>query len=408
MMTFGSESRILPANHSLGDQYKSSGRTSKSPVRNSSKSPGKRTSGKRIQPLDMSLGDDDDNRNDPIENLNILRSVGEPVRQSNPRHVAFDDSNLEITYRACSKCSNRHFSGARRMPWSVSSEELQTATNNFNLDNAVMFYTDEYLFKGSLDGYPVYVSRRESYEMLDFLSEVDILATLRHPNIITLRAFCQEFHSQALVFNFVCSRSLSFHLSPKNINTVQWPKRTNLAIEMAKGLVYLHHDRSIIHGNINSLNVFLTHDFEPVIGDFSLSRKNAVGRHSMNLEDRSADKKARGYLAPEYRRRGESSEKQDTYAFGVILIELISGLAPFERKREIKFLDEWGRKMIQAFEADPLDLVAKMVDERLARPSELNSSFAQMIKVAKLCLQEEPRMRPSMAEVLENLRQCTV
>ncbi|CAM6095796.1 unnamed protein product [Calypogeia fissa] len=302
----------------------------------------------------------------------------------------------------CSQCNNDQHSGYCNQLRRFSSAKLSEMTNGYSTDNT-FGYQHEYLYKGNLDGQRVYVVRRESHEKLKVFSEVNILGSLRHPNIATLIGYCDEENHLALVFDFVCNRNLSFHLDAKNPKPMQWPHRANLAVQLAKGLVYLH-DSSIIHGNVNSKYVFLHSDFRPLIAQFSIARKVKDG-HEVIHPDRSGDEKSRGYLAPEYEPGGVLSKQQDVYAFGVILFELISGCPAFVRRNKKNInLGEWGRETVEGAEpTNECNLVWAMVDSRLKTVGFDQCDVLRMTRVAALCTKKDPKRRPLMAEVLEML-----
>ncbi|CAM6089380.1 unnamed protein product [Calypogeia fissa] len=302
----------------------------------------------------------------------------------------------------CSQCNNDQHSGYCNQLRRFSSVKLSEMTNGYSTDNT-FGYQHEYLYKGNLDGQRVYVVRRESHEKLKVFSEVNILGSLRHPNIATLIGYCDEENHLALVFDFVCNRNLSFHLDAKNPKPMQWPHRANLAVQLAKGLVYLH-DSSIIHGNVNSKYVFLHRDFRPLIAQFSIARKIKDG-HEVIHPDRSGDEKSRGYLAPEYEPGGVLSKQDDVYAFGVILFELISGCPAFVRRNKKNiYLGEWGRETVEGAEpTNECNLVWAMVDPRLKTVGFDQCDVLRMTRVAALCTKKDPKRRPLMAEVLEML-----
>lgn len=114
-----------------------------------------------------------------------------------------------------SHCNNEHHSYYCTPSRRFSSEELKDLTNDFSIDSRFGFRDDEKLYTGRLDGRLVFVARKETEEMSDFSIEVNILECLRHPNIMFLIGYCDEYNNRALVFNFVCNRTLFFHLSCK-------------------------------------------------------------------------------------------------------------------------------------------------------------------------------------------------
>jgi len=111
-----------------------------------------------------------------------------------------------------------------------------------------------------------------------------------------------------------------------------------------KGIHYLHtaHEQPLIHRDIKSSNVLLTRAGQPKIGDFGLAKTfspngNQLSAVASTIFGTSA------YMAPEAF-RGDISPKMDIFSFGVIILELLTGLPPYEENREgcdiVTYLEE--------------------------------------------------------------------
>ncbi|GER50150.1 protein kinase family protein [Striga asiatica] len=166
------------------------------------------------------------------------------------------------------------------------------------------------VYKGHLeDGQLIAVKRliRGTPEEMtaDYLSELGILVHVNHPNIAGIIGYGVEG---------------GMHLREKLI----WRLRYNISLGIASGLSYLHEgcQRRIIHRDIKSANILLTEDFEPQISDFGLAKWLPDQWTHLNV---SQFEGTFGYLPPEFFMNGTVDEKTDVYAFGVLLLELISG-----------------------------------------------------------------------------------
>lgn len=109
---------------------------------------------------------------------------------------------------------------------------------------------------------------------------------------------------------------------------LDWNSRKRIAIGTARGLLYLHEqcDPKIIHRDVKAANVLLDDFSEAVVGDFGLAKLLDHADSHVTTAVRGTV----GYIAPEYLSTGQSSEKTDVFGFGVLLLELITGMRSLE------------------------------------------------------------------------------
>ncbi|KAL4294066.1 hypothetical protein AHAS_Ahas18G0190900 [Arachis hypogaea] len=137
-------------------------------------------------------------------------------------------------------------------------------------------------------------------------------------------ASSQEDKRRLLVYEYICNGSLDSHLYGRQREPLEWAARQKIAIGAARGLRNLHEEcrlGCIIHHDMRPNNILITHDFEPLVGDFGLTRWQPDGDTSMETRVIGTF----GYLAPEYAHSGQITEKADVYSFGVVLVELVTG-----------------------------------------------------------------------------------
>ncbi|KAJ6889570.1 receptor-like serine/threonine-protein kinase [Populus alba x Populus x berolinensis] len=190
----------------------------------------------------------------------------------------------------------------------------------------------------------------------------------------------------------VTARGFSYR---KCVELVDWKKRFSIAVDIAKGIEYLHSlDPPVIHGDIKPSNILLDQCFNAKVADFGLAwLKIDNSNHSTPS--------MRGnvcYAAPEYGGGGNLSEKSDVYSFGVLLLVLIAGRRPLQvtnlpmSEFQRANLMHWARNLARSGKL--LDLVDKSVQS-------LDREQATLcITIALLCLQKSPAHRPSMKEVV--------
>ncbi|XP_019180168.1 PREDICTED: receptor-like cytosolic serine/threonine-protein kinase RBK2 isoform X2 [Ipomoea nil] len=289
-----------------------------------------------------------------------------------------------------------HFLGTSWKNFSL--PELQKATDNFSSENVIGTGGYSEVFKGHLeDGELVAVKKltRGSPEEMtsDYLSELGILVHVSHPNIASVIGYGVE-GGMFLVLPLSPHGSLATLLNGDQKGKLAWGRRYKITLGTAKGLAYLHEEcqRRIIHRDIKAANVLLTQDFEAQISDFGLAKWLPDKWSHLTV---SQFEGTFGYLPPEFFMHGIVDEKTDVYAFGVLLLEIITGRPA---------LDEANNSVVMW--AKPL-LLKKSYSE-LADPA-LGGDFDyeqmnRMAMVASLCLQQSATDRPSMGKVERMLK----
>ncbi|KAH6836049.1 hypothetical protein C2S53_012017 [Perilla frutescens var. hirtella] len=278
--------------------------------------------------------------------------------------------------------------------------EIQLATNDFSSDNLLGEGGYGLVYKGQLkDGQHIAAKVRKEAStqgFSEFHSEIFILSFARHKNIVMLLGYCCKENLNILVYEYICNKSLDWHLFDNANKVLEWHQRHAIAIGTAKGLRFLHEEcrgSPIIHRDMRPSNILLTHDFVPMLGDFGLAKWK-----SDEDEIQTRILGTLGYLAPEYAENGIVSVRTDVYSFGVVLIQLISGRKAVDSKREGQqsSLRQWALPLIERL------ALHELVDPRLGESYSTYELYS-MAKTAYLCLQTDPVNRPSMAEVLRLL-----
>ncbi|TXG64759.1 hypothetical protein EZV62_011753 [Acer yangbiense] len=234
----------------------------------------------------------------------------------------------------------------------------------------------------------------------DFAHEIDIISSLEHKNITPLLGICIEDDNLISVYHFLPKGSLEEKLHGKNNNkhVLSWEIRFNLAVGIAEALNYLHKECSkpVIHRDVKSSNILLSDRFEPQLSDFGLAIWGPTTTSFLTEGDVVG---TFGYLAPEYFMYGKVSDKIDVYAFGVVLLELLSGRKPigFETPKGQESLVMWAKPIIETGDVKRLldpNLDGKFNDVQMQR----------MVLAATLCITRAASLRPKMREVLKILR----
>ncbi|BAT98587.1 hypothetical protein LR48_Vigan406s009500 [Vigna angularis] len=293
--------------------------------------------------------------------------------------------------------------GKEQPTWRVFSlEELKSATNNFKPGNIRGEGGFGSVYWGQLsDGSQIAVKslKFQSNITETFTVELEILARIRHQNLLSLRGYCAEGQKRLIVYEYM--QNLCLHSILHGHNSLKcpldWNRRMNIAIGSAEGIAYLHHQATprIIHRDIKSSNVLLDSDFKARVADFGFAKLIPDGATHVTTKVMGT----RGYLAPEYAMLGKAKASCDVYSFGVLLLELASGRRPTE------MLDSTVRRSIVDW---ALPLVCEKKFSKIADPR-LNGNYVKeelkrVVLVALICAQDLPEKRPSMLDVVELLK----
>lgn len=163
----------------------------------------------------------------------------------------------------------------------------------------------------------------------DFAREVKKFGNLRHPNIISLRGYYwgPSEHEKLILSDYMSPGSLASHIyerSGRKISPLSWSQRLKIAVDIARGINYLHHEKALPHGNLKSTNILLDGpDLNGRLADYGL---HLLMTHAGTTEQ-ILSAGVLGYRAPELvsGKKPRPSYKADIYAFGVILLEILTG-----------------------------------------------------------------------------------
>ncbi|CAE6206843.1 unnamed protein product [Arabidopsis arenosa] len=281
-------------------------------------------------------------------------------------------------------------------------EELEEATDNFSKELGDGGFGTVYY--GTLkDGRAVAVKRlfeRSLKRVEQFKNEIDILKSLKHPNLVILYG-CTTRHSRELllVYEYISNGTLAEHLHGNQAQSrpICWPARLQIAIETASALSYLH-TSGIIHRDVKTTNILLDSNYQVKVADFGLSRLFPTDQTHIS----TAPQGTPGYVDPEYYQCYRLNEKSDVYSFGVVLSELISSKEAVDitRHRHDINLANMAISKIQN------DAVHELADLSLgfARDPSVKKMMSSVAELAFRCLQQEREVRPSMDEIVEILR----
>ncbi|KAL2232323.1 UNVERIFIED_CONTAM: Wall-associated receptor kinase 2 [Sesamum indicum] len=230
-----------------------------------------------------------------------------------------------------------------------------------------------------------------------FVHNVAILSRIQHRNVVRMIGCCLETQVPLLVYEFITSDTLHDCVhNDARARFLSWDIRLRIAAETARAVLYLHSETApaqIIHGNVNSSSILLTHDYtvkihlDPNIG-LMTSPQDAASHSVVGTI---------GYLDPEFCLCGHLTVKSDVYSFGVVLAELLTGekAVSFERPQGEEHLATY-------FVSSPRDNLVRILDARLVSEGRIEQ-LTEVAELAKRCLSHSSVDRPSMREAAVTL-----
>ncbi|XP_004492426.1 cold-responsive protein kinase 1 isoform X2 [Cicer arietinum] len=284
---------------------------------------------------------------------------------------------------------------------SFSYNSLRSATGDFHPSCKIGGGGYGVVYKGVLkDGTEVAIkslSVESKQGIHEFMTEIDMISNIRHPNLVKLIGFCVEGNHLILVYEFLENNSLASSLlgSKSKCVPLDWPKRATICRGTASGLSFLHEEAqpNIVHRDIKASNILLDENFNPKIGDFGLAK--LFPDNVTHVSTRVAG--TMGYLAPEYALLSQLTKKADVYSFGILMLEIISGKSSSKAAfgDNILVLVEWAWKLKEE------NRLLELVDSELIDYDEIE--VYRFLVVALFCTQSAAQHRPTMKQVLEML-----
>ncbi|KAI3885296.1 hypothetical protein MKW98_002688 [Papaver atlanticum] len=340
-------------------------------------------------------------RNDDVELHHLsIRTKSEIKTVSEFSHDPLDGPIMDVT---------PHKMGVG----TYSTEELQRATDDFHPSNLIEGFT----FHGRLSGKNLAIKRTQPDAIAKMEFGLFHDAYHHHPNILRLLGTCLiDGPDSFLVFEYAKNGSLKDWLHGGLAMKSQfiascycfltWKQRMKICLDVAMGLRYMHHVMNpiYVHRNIKSRNILLDDEFNAKIGNFGMSRC---------VQDDADDSKSllthpatwsRGYLAPEYLKHGIISSSIDIFAYGVVLLEVLSGKTPATRaddKGEGSILLSNKIKSILA-SSNCNNELKDWMDHAMGDAYSFDTALT-LAKLAKECVEDEPALRPTAKEIVDKL-----
>lgn len=283
---------------------------------------------------------------------------------------------------------------------------IEKATDSWNESNKLGQGGFGIVYKGILpDGREIAVKRlffNNKFRAADFYNEVNMISSVEHKNLVRLLGCSCSGPESFLVYEFLPNKSLDqFIFDSVKGKELNWEKRFQIIIGTTEGLVYLHENTTIriIHRDIKAANILLDSRLRAKIADFGLARSFQEDMSHIS----TAIAGTLGYMAPEYLAFGQLTEKADVYSYGVLLLEVVTGMQNNRSKNS-----EYSDSLVSiAWTHFQQGTVEQILDPNLMFHTypkhNLKKEAIKVVHVGLLCTQEAPSLRPLISMALKML-----
>lgn len=226
-------------------------------------------------------------------------------------------------------------------------------------------------------------------------SEAEILASLRHPNIVQFIGVCSK--PPCIISEFVEQGNLSDLIARSQVGTngPSWGLYLKMLTDAATGMLYLHARSSpIIHCDLKSNNILVDLHYRTKICDFNMSRllEECTGTASVSLQNPR-------WISPEVLDGEEYSKSSDVYAFGVIMWEVLTGRIPW---LETNFAE-----IVSLVRDGARPQIPNFWDVQDGKGAEL-IAFEEYVQLMTECWAQNPYERPSFGDIIRELKDISL
>ncbi|KAI0530564.1 hypothetical protein KFK09_000108 [Dendrobium nobile] len=213
----------------------------------------------------------------------------------------------------------------------------------------------------------------------EFVQEVYIMRKVRHRNVVQFIGACTKPPSLCIVTEFMSGGSV-YDILHKQKSTFKLPALLRVAIDVSKGMNYLHQN-NIIHRDLKAANLLMDENEVVKVADFGVARVKA------QTGVMTAETGTYRWMAPEVIEHKPYDHKADVFSFGIVLWELLTGKLPYEY-------------------LTPLQAAVGVVQKGL-RPTIPKRTCPKLAQLLEMCWQQDPVQRPNFSEILDILQLIT-
>ncbi|KAK9071498.1 hypothetical protein SSX86_010067 [Deinandra increscens subsp. villosa] len=287
-------------------------------------------------------------------------------------------------------------------PMAYTHSYLMNATNNFSQENKVGEGAFGEVYKGTLNDGEVVAIKKITMASRGrkalFNNELKIISNVHHRHLIRLLGYCNMATNLFLVLEFMENGSLDKFLYGEKRGSLNWRQRFDIIFGVARGLAYLHdqYHVTVVHRDIKASNILLDNEFQPKISDFGLVR--LLPEDKTHISTKVAG--TFGFVAPEYAIHGQVSEKVDTYSFGVLVLEIVSGKRCTDGT---KYGSVTHNLIDYAWDLYENGIQVNLIDITLDPSEYVQEDVEKLIELSLMCIQSQASTRPSMSKIVSIL-----
>eukprot|EP01018_Ginkgo_biloba_P012972 Gb_23766 [translate_table: standard] len=279
-------------------------------------------------------------------------------------------------------------------------KELEIATGSFGGERLLGRGSHGCVYKGVLDGGKLVAVKKLScgLRVLEderaFANEIEILSKLHSPRLVNLVGVSHDSKERLLVVEFMANGTLHdiLHCNPE---PPSWSRRVHIALQTAKAIQALHNaSPPVIHRDIKSSNVLIDDNWNARLGDFGLALRGHIKDIKLNSTPPAG---TIGYLDPAYTTPANLSTKNDVFSFGILLLEIISSRNAIDVQYDPPSIVDWALPLIKQ------NQTLGLCDPRI-RPPKSVSAIKHIATIAARCIRSAKEKRPSINEVVEELK----
>ncbi|KAJ8769635.1 hypothetical protein K2173_005238 [Erythroxylum novogranatense] len=297
--------------------------------------------------------------------------------------------------------SNVNLATFEKPLWKLTFADLFQATNGFHEDTLIGSGGFGFVYRAQLkDGSVVAIKKLKHISGQgdrEFIAEMETIGKIKHRNLVPLLGYCKAGEERLLVYEYMRFGSLEdvLHDQKKAGIKLNWDSRRKIAIGAARGLAFLHHSCNphIIHRDMKLSNILLDDNLEARVSDFGMARLMSAMDTHLSVSTLAGTP---GYVPPEYCLSFRCSTKGDVYSYGVVLLELVTGKKPTDSSDfgDNNNLVGWVKLHAKLKITDVFDPALMKEDPNL------EVELLQHLKIACLCLHDQPCRRPTMLQIM--------
>ncbi|KAL3635253.1 hypothetical protein CASFOL_019800 [Castilleja foliolosa] len=286
-------------------------------------------------------------------------------------------------------------------------QELEAATDDFSPSKLIGKGSHGSVYRGLLkDGNLVVAIKKQSLALQKLQdntkleNEASILSSIP-PNLaclINLLGVSHDTYGNKLIVTRHMPNGTLHEALHTSTTPPSWQKRLEIALQIAKGVRFLHESSpTIVHRDIKPANILFDKTWNATLADFGLAAR-------LNNEEVETKLPAGtiGYIDPSYTTPSKLSTKIDVFSYGVVFLELISGRKAMDVSKSPPSIVEWAVPLIKQGRA------MEVCDERVRLPRDMARTVKQMLRVAARCLSTSESARPTMSEIVVSFEKLSI